>query len=67
MSEFACPTPIKASYRSYDEARAVAMRQPVLWSPVAVYACRCGQWHLTSRRQYGDPERYTSSTTEVRP
>ncbi len=45
MSEFGCPTPTKVAYRSYEEARATAMRQPVLWSPVAVYACRCGRWH----------------------
>lgn len=55
-----CPTSRKTSYDSYEQARTAALRMPVLWSPVAVYACDCGRWHLTSMRQQADPTRYSS-------
>lgn len=50
-----CPTPDKAAYDDQDAAwLAVAvMRAGRLRTPdLDVYRCRCGLWHITSRREH---------------
>jgi hypothetical protein len=51
-----CPNPAKTAYRSKKIAeQALKNKMPVLYGPIAVYQCRCGRWHLTSREQQDQP------------
>ena len=52
-----CPHPGKSAYRT-EAAATQALIDPrlnqTLFSPVRVYECSCGKWHLTHQRRKFD-------------
>lgn len=43
-----CPTPNKYSFRTEKAAKPIFNRTAI---PLVPYPCRCGSWHVTTRRK----------------
>ncbi|QZE10482.1 hypothetical protein SEA_SCOOBYDOOBYDOO_136 [Mycobacterium phage ScoobyDoobyDoo] len=55
-----CPTPSKKRYLTEERAEQ-ALHDPrlgrTLYSPIRVYPCQCGGWHLTAQPQGHRPQK----------